>query len=115
MSDGPSDEIGADEPSEAEFARARKEAGAGADLPGIDVTTLILSLSHSVLLSLGDAPDPASGEQHRDLPLARQTIDLIALLQEKTRGNLTGEEERVLSQALFDLRMRYVEVSKQKS
>jgi hypothetical protein len=115
MNDGPSDEVGADDPFEEEFARARKDVGAGKDLQGIDVTTLILSLSHSVLLSLGDAPDPVSGERLRDLPLARQTIDLIALLQEKTRGNLTGEEERVLSQALFDLRMRYVEVSKQKS
>jgi hypothetical protein len=44
--------------------------------------------------------------------LARQSIDLIALLQDKTRGNLNGEEERVLSHALYDLRMRYVEVVK---
>ena len=114
MSEGPRDENG-DDPFEDEFARARAGAGAGKELPAIDVTTLILSLSHSVLLSLGDAPDPATGEQLRDLPLARQTIDLISLLQEKMRGNLSGEEERVLAQALFDLRMRYVEVSKQKS
>jgi hypothetical protein len=102
------------DPGEAEFARARKEANAGPELPGIDLTTLVLSLSHSVLLSLGDAPDPATGERVVDLPLARQTIDLIALLQEKTRGNLSGEEERVLSQAIFDLRMRFVEVVKAK-
>jgi hypothetical protein len=44
--------------------------------------------------------------------LAHQDIQLLALLQEKTRGNLTGEEERVLSQGLYDLRMRFVEVSK---
>jgi hypothetical protein len=48
------------------------------------------------------------------LQLARQTIDLMALLQEKTRGNLTGAEERVIEQALFDLRLRYVEVAKSK-
>jgi hypothetical protein len=114
MSEAPRDENG-DDPSEDEFARARASVGAGKDLPAIDVTTLILSLSHSVLLSLGDAPDPATGERLRDLPLARQTIDLISLLQEKMRGNLSGEEERVLAQSLFDLRMRYVEVSKQKS
>ena len=46
------------------------------------------------------------------LPMARQSIDLIAMLQEKTRGNLSGDEERTLSQALYDLRMRYVEVTK---
>jgi len=46
------------------------------------------------------------------LPLARQTIDLLAMLDEKTKGNLTGDEERMLAQILFDLRMRYVEVSK---
>jgi hypothetical protein len=44
--------------------------------------------------------------------MARQTIELLALLQDKTRNNLTGDEERVLEQGLYDLRMRYVEVSK---
>jgi len=114
MSEGAGDEAVAADPGEAEFARARHAASAGPELPGIDLTTLVLSLSHSVLLNLGDAPDPATGERVVDLPLARQTIDLIALLQEKTRGNLSGEEERVLSQALFDLRMRFVEVVKSK-
>jgi len=99
------------DPGEAAYAEARARGG-GADLPSIDFTTFVLSLSHSALLHLGDAPDPVSGERRVDLPLARQSIDLIALLQEKTRGNLTGEEERVLAQALFDLRMRYVEVAK---
>ena len=112
MSEGSGDQVAPLDPGEAEFARARKDASVGPELPTIDLTTLVLSLSHSVLLSLGDAPDPATGERLVDLPLARQTIDLIALLQEKTRGNLTGEEERVLSQALFDLRMRFVEIVK---
>jgi hypothetical protein len=44
--------------------------------------------------------------------LARQDIDLLSVLEEKTRGNLSGDEERLLSQALYDLRMRYVEVAK---
>lgn len=97
-------------PGEAEYASAR--AHGGPELPAIDFTTLVLSLSHSALLHLGDAPDPATGERGVSLPLARQSIDLIAMLQEKTRGNLSGDEERMLSQALFDLRMRYVEVTK---
>jgi hypothetical protein len=113
MSEGPSGESSADS-GEAAFAAARSHKGSGDELPAIDLTTLILSLSHSVLLSLGDAPDPSTGQQEKNLPLARQTIDLIALLQEKTRGNLTGEEEQAFSHALFDLRMRYVEVAKSK-
>lgn len=114
MSQGQSDEGSHPDPGEVAFNEARAAEAGGADLPAIDFTTFILSLSHSVLLHLGDAPDPVTGERSVNLPLARQSIDLIALLQEKTRGNLEGAEERVLAQALFDLRMRYVEVVKAK-
>jgi hypothetical protein len=81
------------------------------DLPAIDFQTFVLSLCHSVLVHLGDAPNPVDGTERVNLPLARQTIDLLNVLQEKTRNNLTGEEERTLGQALYDLRMRYVEVA----
>ena len=81
------------------------------DLPAVDFTTFVLSLSHSALLHLGDAPHPNGGTSEVDLPMARQTIDLLALIQEKTHGNLTGAEEHVLSQSLYDLRVRFVEVS----
>jgi len=81
-------------------------------LPAIDFSTFVLSLSHSALVHLGDAPPPDGQAPERNLPLARQTIDLLGILQEKTRNNLTGEEERLLDQALYDLRMRFVEVSK---
>lgn len=84
------------------------------ELPSIDFSTLVLSMSHSALLHLGDAPDPVTGKRETNLALARQTIDLLALLQEKTRGNLSGAEERAIEQALFDLRLRYVEVAKSK-
>jgi hypothetical protein len=103
------DEEGSLDPGESSYEEAR--ALGGPDLPAIDFTTLVLSLSHSALLHPGDAPDPG-GEVAINLSMARQSIDLIAMLQDKTRGNLTGEEERTLSQALFDLRMRYVEVTK---
>lgn len=83
----------------------------GGELPAIDFNTFVLSLSHSALVHLGDAPDP-EGARSTNLPLARQTIDLLTLLQDKTRGNLTGPEERVLTQALYDLRSRYLEVAK---
>ncbi len=86
--------------------------GEGEKLPAIDFSTFVLSLSHSALVHLGDAPAPDGHAGERDLTLARQTIDLLAILQEKTRNNLSGEEERLLDQALYDLRVRFVEVSK---
>lgn len=93
-------------------ANAQTSAGATADgFPKIDFATFVLSLSHSAYMHLGDAPNPSDGRTERNLTLARQTIDLLSLLEEKTQGNLTGEEERVLEQALYELRLRYVEVS----
>jgi hypothetical protein len=83
-------------------------------LPRVDFTTFILSLSHSALMHLGEAPSPETGKIEENLPLARQTIDLVGMLEEKTKGNLTGDEERLIGQILFDLRMRYVERSKTK-
>ena len=85
------------------------EAGAG--LPALDFSTFVLSLSHSALVHMGDAPDP-DGKRSVNLPLARQTIDLLTLLQDKTHGNLSGPEERILGQAIYDLRLRYVEVAR---
>jgi hypothetical protein len=91
---------------------ASDESDDGDKLPAIDFSTFVLSLSHSALVHLGDAPAPEGQPAERDLSLARQTIDLLAILQEKTRNNLSGEEERLLDQALYDLRVRFVEVSK---
>lgn len=75
------------------------------DVPPIDFTTFVLSLSTSALAHLGDAKHPDAAV---DLGLARQSIDLLALIEEKTRGNLDGEEERLLNQVLSDLKLRYV-------
>jgi hypothetical protein len=65
-------------------------------------------------MHLGEAPSPETGKVEQDLALARQTIDLIGMLEEKTRGNLEGEEERLVAQVLYDLRIRFVERSKMK-
>ena len=81
----------------------------GETIPPIDFTTFVLSLSTSVLMNLGLVPGPDGSRVEPSLPMARQTIDLISLLQEKTRGNLTGAEEQILGQILFDLRMRFIE------
>lgn len=95
---------------------SKKTPPKGADdadhLPAIDFSTFVLSLSHSALVHLGDAPPPDGHKPERDLQLAKQTIDLLGILQEKTRNNLNGEEERMLDQVLYDLRLRFVEISK---
>ena len=84
--------------------------------PQLDFNAFVLSLGSSALIHLGLAPDPDAKEAAEaakaDLPLAQQSIDLLALLQEKTRGNLTPDEDRFLGNLLYDLRMRYVEVAK---
>ena len=82
------------------------------ELPTIDFATFVISLSHSVLMHLGEAPGPEGHPAEKSLPLARQTIDLLSLIEEKTKGNLSGDEERLIHQVLYDLRMRFVEKTK---
>lgn len=77
--------------------------------PRIDFTTFLVSLGSSAFVHLGDAPHPETGKPEVNLPLAHQTIDLLALLREKTRGNCTPEEDQVFETLLTDLRLRYVE------
>jgi hypothetical protein len=74
----------------------------------------ILSLAHTAAVHFGDVPDPVSGQTiPANLPAAQQMIDILALLDEKTRGNLTAEERQFLDQILYELRLRYVEATKQ--
>lgn len=111
--DGPSS--GQQRDAQEAFDAANQETERAKErLPPVDFVTFVLSLYHSARMHLGDAPNPEGGTTRVELPLARQTIDLIGLVQDKTRGNLTGEEERIVEQALYDLRMRYVEVAKSK-
>jgi hypothetical protein len=81
-------------------------------LPEMSFATLVLSLSTSALLHLGVPPDPTEPAQEVNLPLARQTIDILEILREKTRGNLDESESRLLEQILHDLRMRFVAARK---
>ena len=72
--------------------------------------TFILSLSTQALAALGEIPDPsAGGNVQSDLGAARQLIDILSILQEKTRGNLDNDESALLEHALYDLRMKFVE------
>ena len=79
--------------------------------PGpIDFYTFVLSLGSSAFVHLGDAPHPDTGEASPpNLPLAKQAIDILVMLREKTKGNLTAEEDRFLENLLTDLRFRYVQ------
>ena len=80
-------------------------------LPEISFINLIFSLSTSVLIQLGEIQDPVTQQLDKNLPLAKQTIDLIGMLQEKSKGNLTSDEEKLLENVLYDLRMRYVKAT----
>src|SRR5437870_1852018 len=77
----------------------------------IEFTTFLLGLAHTTLIHLGDAANPETGKPNPDFPLARESIELLGMLREKTRGNLTADEERVFEDVLARLRLRFVEVS----
>jgi Domain of unknown function (DUF1844) len=77
---------------------------------GISFTAFVLSLAHTAAVHFGDIPDPVSGQQSpANLPAAQQMIDILSLLEQKTRGNLTAEERQFLEQILYELRLRFVE------
>jgi hypothetical protein len=82
-------------------------------LPPVDFHTFILSLGSSALLHLGELDAPDGRESRPDLRMAKHTIDIIGMLQEKTRGNLSPPEDRLLESLLYDLRLRFVERGKQ--
>ena len=81
-------------------------------LPEIDFGTFVMSLASSVLVHLGEIAHPDSSQSESNLPLAKQTIDILGMLQDKTRGNLSNEEQQLLTNLLYDLRMKYVAVTK---
>jgi hypothetical protein len=81
--------------------------------PTINFPSFVLSLVHTAAVHFGDVEDPVTGETHPpNLTLAQQMIDILAMLEEKTRGNLSAEERQLIDQVLYELRLRYVEVSK---
>jgi hypothetical protein len=85
-----------------------EKTGHGGPLPEITFPNLLFSLSTSALIQLGEIQDPVSKQSVKNLPLAKQTIDLIAMLKEKTKGNLTSDEENLMENMLYDLKLRYV-------
>lgn len=109
---------GAAEPSTPGADRAAPPSGGDVEArpavppPPLDFTTFLLSLGSNALVQMGAAPDPTTGETVKNPVLARETIDLLGLLREKTRGNLTPDEQQFFDALLYDLRMRFLEVGR---
>ncbi|HXK58562.1 MAG TPA: DUF1844 domain-containing protein [Acidobacteriota bacterium] len=78
----------------------------------IDFSQFLFSMATSAFIHLGEVPDPMTGQQNEDLQAARQSIDILTILKEKTKGNLTFEEQRLLDQLLYELRMKFLSKSK---
>ncbi len=88
-----------------------KEAG-GTPSVGADFQTFILSIGSSALYHMGDAALPDGTKGQINLPMAQLNIEVLGMLEDKTRGNLTPDEEKLLSNLLCDLRVRYVDTLK---
>ena len=112
----PEKEAQADTPSEKEETKATDDQKGSqtdqpqeqAQLPEINFPTFVVSLNASALLHLGAIEDPTTGKKTKDLPMAKQTIDILSMLEEKTAGNLEDDEEKLLKNILYDLRIMYV-------
>jgi hypothetical protein len=111
-------EASADSPAEGEAAAASSaeesqaaEARQKTPLPEINFSTFVVSLNASALMNLGAIEDPTTGQTNKDLAMAKQTIDILSLLEEKTAGNLSTDETSLLKSILYDLRIIYVKES----
>ena len=89
------------------------EADTPQDLPPVDFASFVMMLTNNVMVFLGQVPNPLTQQPQVDLAQARHTIDIIMMLREKTRGNLTAEEERFLQELLPQLQMAYVQAKQQ--
>ena len=87
------------------------ESGQG-EAGAVTFLGFVLSLAHTAAVHFGDVPDPVTGSQSPpNLAAAHQMIQILSLLEEKTRGNLSAEERQLLEQVLYELKVRFVEVS----
>ncbi|MGC9108753.1 MAG: DUF1844 domain-containing protein [Caldimicrobium sp.] len=77
----------------------------------IDFNTFILSLNTAALVHLGELPDPITNKRQTNLTLARHTIETLEMLKEKTKGNLTPDEENLLNAIIYELKLKYIKLS----
>ena len=114
-SKAPTDQPDQDEAAAPDHDEAQSQYQAkGPSAPSLppDFASFIVSLSHAALYHLGQVPDPVSGETSKDLGMARHTIDTIAMLQQKTKGNLDNEEKQLIDNVLTELRLAFVHLAK---
>jgi hypothetical protein len=104
-----------EKPAASETPRPKPEPGTDsasertqAPLPQINFPTFVASLNASALVHLGVIEDPVSGKAEKNLPMAKQTIDILSMLQQKTAGNLSADEDGMLKSILYDLRILFV-------
>ena len=82
------------------------------DETGADLASLFVMFASSAMIGLGEAPDPMSGERSVDLAQAREAVDVLLLLREKTEGNRSEQESHLLEEILYDLQMRFLRAAK---
>src|SRR6476619_1322436 len=100
------------QPKPSEERRETSGETSSETLPEINFSTFVIGLSTQALMHLGEIANPVSGNVEIDVPTAKQMIDILGLLKDKTRGNLNASEDRLMEDILFDLRMKYVEAVK---
>lgn len=98
-----------DAPSEPGPGPAPEPGERRQELPPINFSTFIISLSTQALMHLGEMSNPVTGQVEKDVEVAKQTIDIIGMLSEKSKGNLDETEEQLVREVLYNLRMKYVE------
>ncbi len=106
--DRPSEKKETSQSSPQEESDAGPAKAQSTQVPEVDFAGFIISLYTSAAVHLGDMTDPATGTQEKNLPAAKQMIDILALLKDKTRGNLDDNEAQLIEGLLYELRMRYV-------
>jgi len=93
----------------------QQEQGGERDMPPANFATLVSSLVTQIFFALGGIEDPQTGKRYLDLPVAKHHIDMLAVIEEKTKGNITESEKKLLDQAIYECRMQYVQLAQRVS
>jgi len=117
IKDNRSSQLSEEEAETHDTQDSTETAGAGTDHQHqqpfqLDFSTFIMSLTSSAFYHLGDIADPETGKTETNLPAVHQTIDMLTMLKEKTQGNLSAEENKLLEQLIYELQMKYVAKTK---
>lgn len=109
----PPEQAAPETPLDAGFDPTAAEMPPESDVPPADFSTYVIMLANTVMMLLGQVPDPVTQQRRLDLTQAKHTVDILMMLAEKTKGNLNAEEEKLLEDVLPQLQMAYVQISRQ--